>query len=81
MAKAIASPNPQKCDRIQQLERQIEIWETLVFLCSVQFLTGLAKITDFKLVQNNIFSTTKKCCIYLKKPDVSCFILTRQKFE
>jgi hypothetical protein len=24
---AIASPNPQKYDRIQQLERQIQIWE------------------------------------------------------
>jgi hypothetical protein len=27
--KAIAAPHP-KCDRIWQLERQIEIWETLI---------------------------------------------------
>jgi hypothetical protein len=26
----IASPNPQKYDHIQQLERQIQIWETLI---------------------------------------------------
>jgi hypothetical protein len=28
--RAIASPNPRKCDRIQQLQQQIEAWQALL---------------------------------------------------
>jgi hypothetical protein len=30
LSGAIASPNPRKCDRIQQLQQQIEAWQALL---------------------------------------------------